>query len=194
MKFTAIVWAARISALAGLMLGGSNCALNAGEQSASDDQGQAEQTQEALGFFGQDGYFQEQGSPRVFKVFGSRFCWVYDPGELGALQNLSTGQWDGFSRPTFAYIQSYGKVYQGTCGYPTGMFRRDGDAPVYSAGTTTYCHVKNDQQVNNRGGWGAVLVLRVKPGEMDIGETRAQGPDQMPLGRPRLAYTGDCTF
>jgi hypothetical protein len=176
-----------VSALAMMAVGCSGESMVEGEEPA----GEAEQ---ALGFWGQDGYFQESGTPRVFKVYGSKFCWVYDPGELGALQHASRGQWDGYTRPTFHMIAyEYGKTFTGSCGYPNGMYRRDGDAAVYSVASTYYCHVQNNAQVNARGGWGAVLVLKVPSYDMDLSETNAMGPNQMPLGRPRLAYRGDCT-
>lgn len=171
----------------------------AGEESAAGDEianGAEEQVghaQEALGI--QDGaYMQEQGSPRVFWLHSGHFCWVYDPGELAALQHVSRGNWDGFSRPRFTDIQAAGYRYDGSCGYPNGMYRRDGAPEVYSVAGASYCHVKDNRQVNLLGGWANVLVVKVKPNEFDPGEYNAVGPNQRPLGHPRLSYEGDCNF
>jgi hypothetical protein len=159
--------------------------LNCGGEPSSEDQTAVSQALIS------DGYIQALGEAKVFDLHGgNRACWVYDPGQLRALQHTDSPESQAFNRPTEAELLA-GRTYEGHCRYPNGMYRVHSVPEVYAVrGDNTYCWVRNNDQVNRLGGWGSVLVISVPTDQADYSESRALTADFTP--RAPRTFTGYC--
>jgi hypothetical protein len=139
-----------------------------------------------------DGFWQEDGGPRVYWLYNGRICWVRDPGMLMALRWTTTPQ---YTPSNYSVTQlRFGRVDEGACMYPDAVMLKTYDSDwVYKMTGGAFCHVRNQTQLAEFGGWSKVLIMQKPRKSADYSEGGGViGEGSWNTFGARRLYTGDC--
>ncbi|HEU4409147.1 MAG TPA: hypothetical protein VFS43_28070 [Polyangiaceae bacterium] len=118
------------------------------------------------------GFYKQADRPAVYLAYSpTSYCRVASDDQMHAF--------GGYGKvTTVARLNFAGRTQTGTCGWPNGFYKRQGEREVYrmyggglpefNVGES-YCHVANDAQMNIFGGYGQV---REVPRDSDLGRGR----------------------
>jgi hypothetical protein len=138
---------------------------------------------------------------KVYHTYGgSKFCWIYDPGQLDALDGTSPGGQFGPSGAVgdqaFRGVMSrYGRAYTGHCKYPTGCFKRKSSAPAYyvNASANQYCWIQHIEDVPTYcGSVRGILNIKRSDSNIKFDQRNWFDANNVLHTSARYAYTGYC--
>jgi hypothetical protein len=154
--------------LAGCVGGGPDA-----DERASVDQSEQEILSNADGTF-----YVANNTRKMYMLYsGSKYCWVKDMGQHDALQGFSSNNYTaGLSDFELRndLFPSFGRTtYTGHCVYPTGCFKKKGEAPIYKVNKATkqFCWLRNMAAVRlycgSETGWWEITR---DPSEIDFAQ------------------------